>query len=55
MATIKGKGVVFGITATGFSGDGSGLTDINAPASGWTNIISRMFRNDKEYYSVLDG
>jgi hypothetical protein len=21
----------------------------------WTNIITRMFRNDLEYYSVLDG
>ena len=28
------------IVATAFTGDGSGLTDINAPSSGWTNVVS---------------
>ena len=28
------------IVATAFTGDGSGLTNINAPSSGWTNIVS---------------
>ncbi len=28
------------IVATAFTGDGSGLTNINAPASGWTNVVS---------------
>ena len=32
--------VIGSVVATAFTGDGSGLTDINAPASGWTNVVS---------------
>jgi len=37
---VGGTNIVGYVTATGFSGDGSGLTDINAPSSGWTNVVS---------------
>jgi hypothetical protein len=40
---IGSTNIVGTVTATSFTGDGSGLTNLNAAATGWTNISGGIY------------
>ena len=43
---IGGTNIVGTVTATSFSGDGSGLTSLNASALGWTQVAGGIFNTN---------
>ena len=43
---IGGTNIVGTLTATSFSGDGSGLTSLNASALGWTQVTGGLYNTD---------
>ena len=43
---IGGTNIVGTLTATSFSGDGSGLTSLNASALGWTQVTGGIYNTD---------